>query len=354
LTSISEKAGRWLLYSGIQDTSGGVARYYRADTKENAAVSTEITGYAASALIYLHGLTGHSAYSEAAGRSAQFLACSSWDHQSSTIPFEPSSSKAYFFDLGIIVRGMLAVWRLAGQPELLSGAQRAALSMAFDFLGDGEFHPVIRLPEKEPLDREPGRWSLNPGCYQLKAALAWYEVAAECGEASAHRLYESTLAAGLESHGGFLEGIPDRAAVMDRLHAYCYFLEALLPVSGRAECREALNDGIGQVAALLREIGPEFERSDVCAQLLRVRLIAHHADAVPLDFHAACEEAQRTASYQAHSEDPRLSGGFWFGRKNGEMLPFMNPVSTAFGMQALTLWQMHLAGEWRFELSHLI
>jgi hypothetical protein len=36
------------------------------------------------------------------------------------------------------------------------------------------------------------------------------------------------------------------------------------------------------------------------------------------------------------------------------MLPFSNPVSTAFCLQALALWQDHQAGEWRFELPQLI
>ena len=48
------RAGRWFLESGIQDDSGGVARYYRSDVGRNAGVSTEITGYAVSALVYLY------------------------------------------------------------------------------------------------------------------------------------------------------------------------------------------------------------------------------------------------------------------------------------------------------------
>ncbi len=49
-----------------------------------------------------------------------------------------------------------------------------------------------------------------------------------------------------------------------------------------------------------------------------------------------------------------LRGGFWFGKKDGEMLPFMNPVSTAFCAQALALWDQHCRGEWQFRLDELI
>jgi hypothetical protein len=74
-----------------------------------------------------------------------------------------------------------------------------------------------------------------------------------------------------------------------------------------------------------------------------------------LDDTAAGEEASRAASFQeANSADPRVRGGFWFGRKGAQMLPFSNPVSTAFCLQALALWQDHQAGEWRFELPQLI
>jgi hypothetical protein len=85
-----------------------------------------------------------------------------------------------------------------------------------------------------------------------------------------------------------------------------------------------------------------------------VRLIAHHMGAVPLDTTAACEEANRAASFQAELEDPRVDGGFWFGRRRGEMLPFVNPVSTAFCAQALELWRQHERGEWNFEWWQLI
>ena len=156
----------------------------------------------------------------------------------------------------------------------------------------------------------------------------------------------------LSTHESFLPGDPDPNRVMDRLHPYCYFLEALLYVA--QDYKDVLARGIDRVATLLREISSSFERSDVCAQLLRVRLVAHYLNAVPLNAAAAAEEAERVARYQAHSEDVRLDGGFWFGQKGGEILPYMNPVSTAFSLQALALWAQHREGSWRFDLAQLI
>ncbi len=318
-----------------------MARFYRSDMKRNAAVSNEITGYAVSTLAYLGEI-------DATVRAARYL-LDSWDARCDTFPFEPGSNLAYFFDTGIIIRGLAAVARTTGDERYLDCARDAALSLAFDFLGDGYFHPVVSLPEKQPLPHET-RWSRSPGCYQLKSALAWREI----GDAQATKLFETELKSALENHELFLSAEGDREKLMDRLHAYCYFLEAALFEAQRPEVRSALAQGIDRVAALFREIAPQFERCDVCAQLLRVRLIAHHLGAVPIDENAAAEEAERAARFQSDSDDPRLRGGFWFGWRSGEFLPYMNPVSTAFALQALQLWREHQFGAWRFELHQLI
>ncbi|MGH9557965.1 MAG: hypothetical protein ACRD30_01905 [Bryobacteraceae bacterium] len=350
MTSRAQQAGCWLARSGIQESNGGVARYYRSDLERNAPISAEITGYAVSAFAYLHSLDGTAGHGDAAIRAARYLADEVWDRESHTFHFEPESPHAYFFDIGIVARGLMSAWRLSGDEHFRERAHQAALSLAFDFLGDGVFHPVISLPGKQPLAYEP-RWSRQPGCYQLKSALAWRDL----GDEHASRLFGLALDSALATHDLFLSGEADRERLMDRLHAYCYFLEALLAVSDREEPRRALDSGIHRVGALLREVATDFERSDVCAQLLRLRLIAHHLDAVPLDEPAAREEAERAACYQiGGAEAHRLRGGFWFGKKCGIMLPFVNPVSTVFCLQALALWEAHCAGRWRFGLHELI
>jgi hypothetical protein len=306
-------------------------------------------------MVYLHSLSGQTAYLDSAIRAARLLTEQAWDRDSSTFPFEPGSDRAYFFDVGIIVRGLLAAWRASGDEEFLARAREAALSMAFDFLGEGVFHPIISLPDKQPLPYEP-RWSRKPGCYQLKAALAWREI----GDEHATKMFESVLAYSLATHSAYLPKAlasePDRHDVMDRLHPYCYFLEGLLAVAGREDVRHALGTGVAQAGALFREIAPEFERSDVAAQILRVRLIAHHLGALPLDEKAAREEAAFAQSCQAAPEERnlRLRGGFYFGKKRGALLPFSNPVSTGFCMQALELWDQHETGRWSFDLQQLI
>jgi hypothetical protein len=357
--SYLQSASKWFLQSGIQEESGGVARYYRTDSGVNARISTEITGYAISALAYLYRRTGESECLQAARKAAGFLTERAWiaDHQ--IMPFEfPKTDAAepphaYFFDSGIIVRGLLALHRIDRDPRLLRAAVNCGTSMKRDFLNGDAIHPILVLPDKTPLTYAPS-WSRSPGCYQLKSAMAWDDLAAATGDESLRICYDNALESALRTHTGFLSAASDKQNLMDRLHAYCYFLEALLPRLHLESCRQAMHGGLEEVSRMLREIRPDFERSDVCAQLLRLRLFAAHAGAAELDTNVAEEEAQWCASYAASASDPRIDRGFWFGRKGGEMLPFVNPVSTSFAMQALDMWQLFTAGKFEGDRHELI
>jgi hypothetical protein len=348
-----QAAGRWFLHSGIQEASGGVARYYRSDLGKNAPVSTEITGYAVSALIFLHERTGGGpAYLDAAVRAARFLTRVAWDAKLGTFPFELAANSArgpalaYFFDCGIIVRGLLRAWRVTGETEFLDTAIAAGRAMLTDFQAGQAIHPILALPDKRPLAWEP-RWSASPGCYQLKSAMAWHGLFEATGVREFQCGYEAALKAALENDRAFLPGDSDPLRIMDRLHAYAYFLEGLLPVLDRPECARTFRDGVERAGGYLREIAPVFARSDVYAQLLRARLVGVARGVLPLDEASAAHEAEQAASFQIASDDPRISGGFQFGRKQGVALPFVNPVSTAFCLQALALWEDRTSGRTR-------
>src|SRR6185369_6961472 len=115
-----------------------------------------------------------------------------------------------------------------------------------------------------------------------KSALAWHDLHKITGEPNFLNWYENLLAESLRAHQSYLPGA-EGDDVMDRLHPYCYFLEAILPRAERAEVTSVLKLGIDRVAQYVREFGTRFVRSDVIAQLLRVRLLADRAGAVRLD-----------------------------------------------------------------------
>ena len=317
-----------------------MARYYRVDTEQNRPVSTEITGYAISALLYLHDLTADQRYLDRALAAARFLVRDAWRADLGTMPFETDPpALSYFFDCGIVVRGLLAAWRAVRSPEFLDCAIAVGRSMARDFRAPDGWHPILTLPGKTPLERDAASWSRMPGCYQLKSAMAWRNLHEATGDTEFRDLYRESIDLALANSASFLPDSAGRLKTMDRLHAYLYFLEGLVPAVKEPRCALALAGGIRQVSCLLREIAPEFARADVHAQLLRIRILADAAGAEPLDREAAAREARALVEFQAASADPRIDGGFWFGRKNGAWLPHVNPVSTAFAIEAQDLWE---------------
>lgn len=336
-----QRAAEWFVHSGIQEPGGGVARYYLANLGENRPVSTEITGYAISTFVYLHSLTGDECYLNRARLAARFLVDQAWDAGSRSMPFELNPARyTYFFDCGMIIRGLLSYWRVSGQDEFLDAAAAVGRAMAGDFAAGDDFHPVLSLPEKSPLPRNQFRWAHAPGCYQLKAAMAWWDLADATGDDKFRDPYRQVLEYSLRTYRDFLPGHPDRQSVMDRLHPLCYFLEGLLPVAGDARCAEAIRDGISQVTHFLHDIAADFVRSDVYAQLLRMRLYTDAAGILALDRNQAACEAASLAEFQIASADARTNGGMYFGRRSGVWIPHVNPVSTAFGLQALAMWDV--------------
>jgi hypothetical protein len=326
LLSQLRAAGEWLARSGIQLPSGGVARYHRADAGLNQNISTEITGYAVSALVFAFRETEDREFLDAATRSAHFLTRAAWDAPNAAMPFEiDPAAFTYFFDCGIIARGLMALWRVTGKCELVDAAQAMGHSMARDFArNDGAHWPVLSLPDKTPLGLDPSRWSRTPGCYQLKSAVAWRELAAITGDAAWSDLYARALESALLSHESYLPGHSDPHQAMDRLHPYLYFLEALLP---HAEHAALVRKGAALVRDYFYDLTPHFERADVAAQLLRVQCVA----SVP---QSDCDAtAARVRGFQ------RADGGYYFGRKAGEWIPHVSPVPTAFAMQALEWYE---------------
>ena len=345
---LQDEVGRWMLMSGIQHESGGVARYFLSDVRRNMPPSTEVTAYCAAGFLLLHERTGETRYFEAGLKAAHYLTDLAWDPESCSIPFECEGNGpkyGYFFDTGIIVRGLLSMWRKWGHKRILSIALECADFMANCFFAGGEYSPVITLPDKRCLDCESWGWSQNPGCYQLKASLAWRELGEITREDRYSRLYDSMLNRCLQTYTSFLPGSEDDVKVMDRLHAYAYFLEGLLPEIDRPGCRQALREGIVWLDGYAKKVQPKFLRSDVLAQLLRIRLFADQARVLPVHVHAIEEEAAEIRRFQSHDTDSALNGGFWFGKKLGKIEPFMNPVSTLFCFQALDMWERYQEGE---------
>ena len=352
----------WQLHSGIVQSGGGVARYYRSDRKVYAPVSNEITGYYVSSMLHAHETSADSRYLNRAAESARYLVHGAWDRSTGTFPFEPTGSDGagftYFFDSGIILRALVSMWEATDDQAYLNRANETAETMWNDFVDEGRIHPILSLPDKCPVP-QTARWSTSSGCYQLKAALGWNELGHATGRRKWRDRYLYALRSCLAGHEEFIDSESQDPCVMDRLHAYCYFLEGLFPAITEqtryaGQALAALRYGTRFAGQCLRNVSPVLLRSDVCAQLVRVRLKAEALGFEALDQDHVVEEVAMIRSFQAQHADRRIDGGFYFGREGNTPRPFINPVSTAFCVQALSMWDEYCSGELGRETSKLI
>jgi hypothetical protein len=327
LNQVLSAAGRWMLHSGIQRPGGGFARYYRSDENRYLPVSTEISGYALSTLLYLFQRTGQEEFRAAALQVGEFLLRDGWNSQLQLYPFETSEgdpTRAFFFDTGIIVRGLAWLYRETQEERWLDAVRAGAISLERDFrVGPpGVYHPIISLPDKAALPWHPW-WSRNPGCFLLKAGLAWLDAADLCGEAGFREHYAALREFSIRHADELLDLETEREKLMDRLHPLGYFLEGLQAEPEPSLAAVLLERG----EALLQQLSPQFERSDALAQLLRIRLLLGGA--------VSDTQLAHLAGFQYESDDAALQGGFAFGRRSGSFTPHCNPVSTAFCLQTL-------------------
>src|SRR6185436_18909050 len=107
--------------------------------------------------------------------------------------------------------------RATGRDEFLEVAVEIGNAMARDFAAAGDYHPILALPDKQPVERDPLRWSRAPGCYQLKAAMAWWDLQEATGDHRFRQFYDDLLETLLRTYDSFLPGHPQQEQVMDRL-----------------------------------------------------------------------------------------------------------------------------------------
>lgn len=351
---------RWLLTSGIQDESGGVARYYKTDERSYRNISTLTTGFYISALLKANE-NGETEPLDRALKSGRFLVDRAFDANLELFPVELNSdgersvAEARFIDCCIAARALLHLWQATGDQVFLDRAERCGVALRTRMSRvDGSFFPLLDLTSGEP-GSGTDSWSVEAEVYQLKSSLAFLELSDATGNREFNTSTEMMLNWCLKTHEGFVRGDDDPENVMGRLHAYCYFLEGLLPVAAEnMKASNALQRGILEVENLMQEVAGTYQRCDVLAQILRLRLYADRIGIMELDAGQAEREAMLIEQFQHQSTDPKVDGGFAFARRNGQLAPHVNPATTAVAIQALAMWEQAEDGAFREPWQALI
>lgn len=335
---------RWLAISGIQDQSGGVSEGFREETGEYAPISTTATGYYIAAQLWSQRFS-RGALPATASRAGGFLLERAFDMSAEMFPLhlgdndEEQARLAYFFDCTVVVRSLVQLWDSTKDTAFLDCAERCGLALHSRMpTVDGAFFPIYDL-KTDRAYADTGSWRVEMDVPQLKGGLALLELYKATGRGEFEHDAEALRKWCLQRHESFLPGEVDDAKIIERLHAYCLFLEGLLPgVALDAESGRVLQFGILRVENFLDEFGAELQRCDVIAQILRLRLYADKLGLMELDYKRAEEEATAIIEFQTQSVDPKTDGAFTLFRGTAQSRPQLDLTATVFALQALEMW----------------
>ncbi len=290
------KAIAWL--DRVTEPDGGVRRRIDMSTGELGTISTEITGYAAHLFAWLALVTERSEYTERAKLHADWI-IALWGapyNDRRFLPFEPGSDLTYFFDCGIASRG-IQMTSLAGKLPIYALIANSLATYMLRFHDGKIYRPICnRRFDRVIVDR--GWWSSEPGPHQNKAGLAigatpWKP------EASSEPIIDGNL-----------------------FHPLAYWGEWLL-LSG--SLHRAAN-----VAAHIEPWTTDLYRCDALAQSLRLRMLLDNEDI----------GARVDVEDKLVSEFQDSSGGFWFAKRGGEIVPHLSTHATIFAIQAMVMSEM--------------
>ncbi len=135
---------RWLTRSGIQDESGGLARYYRATENKYEAISTAATGFFISGLLRCAEYSPESPPKQATA-AGRMLIEKAYDMEAGMFlsdlePTEDNPRKwAYFFDCLIAIRALIDLWRVTRCYSVLLACHERSYS----------FRPALAHPLRD-------------------------------------------------------------------------------------------------------------------------------------------------------------------------------------------------------------
>jgi len=345
---------RWLGYSGIQTPSGAVADFYHVENRVYSETSTLSSAYLLDALLKLVEMEDE--VPDFVTVTAEYLMNQKRDEETqffvSSDPIGDYGPLASLFDCGVVMQALAGLSELSRNYEFVTAAERCGTAFLTRMSRvDGSFFPVYDLASKEALEIT-GDWKTEAGVHLLKSANAARFVHDLTGNGDLRDIAGFMVRWAVRDHEGFLDVDEPAAKMTERMHGYCCFLDGLLPTASRdLMVMQTLQGGFLDVEERTAALASTYERCEVTAQMLRLRLFCDLMGIVELDQTAAEQEAESLLSFQIYSDDPAANGGFSPAKIDGVRVPIVATRATAYASQALEMWSDQadcaFSGDWK-------
>jgi hypothetical protein len=299
----------WLLHSGIRirngPKKGALYGWKNLNPPSYPFIYNEITGYAITSFLYIYSELGEPEALEAAKDSGNWIVKNIRSSSSSYLLPEGSiethnfnqkgdlSNQIYAFDNGMIIIGLVNLYKVINDTSLLKYAEKMAKSLIERFFDGSKLIAVLdRLyrPITNSTNLNDGgddiKWSTISGAYHCKLSLALLDLSVLTNNDMYSKVSNSLceFAQKLQKADGRFVTNPNLETVT-YLHPHLYACEGLIYAGVRQHNDSYFAAGLKGIrwaakqinsltGGLPRMIGGKFiEQSDCMAQLLRLLIL---------------------------------------------------------------------------------
>jgi hypothetical protein len=368
------KAVNWLTRSGIvntdpsrPDTYGSVNAYFDTGRDKYAFAYSEITGYAVTLFVYLYKIYNDKILQDRAIDASKWLmekaldrnlggCLCRYDHDDRD--FEPR--RVCTFDNGMILNGIVSLYRITRNSDLLEFAMKIANWLIFDMQNeDGSFNVrYVYFKEKPRIGFSYNKWSSQTGAFLCKTSLGLLNLYDVSGEKIYREAAISSGKAALRFQHRDGRFITNALQGYTHLHPHCYTCEAMYVLGNYLHDSEFVESALQGTQWALgvmnstygfptlyspNEIVVKGERNDINAQATRL-LILRQLNGFETPNRTIERCIENMLRFHMHSSDQRLDGAFTYGfdEEKGVEVSHPNSWVTMFAVQALTMYMRNL------------
>lgn len=358
----ASKARNWLLNSGIQNQEnnnlkGSFNCWFDTETKTYPFVYSEITGYALTALTYLDDeetknravITANWLKSIAQLDNKGFLCL----YSSTKNEFYEKENQIYTFDTGIIINGLLNLYRITKENSILESAKKAADWLVEIQNPNGSIHPRFNR-DYNKIDNDSNSWSTISGSFHCKISMGMLNLFDITKDERYKIFVERICNYSLEKQTKEGRFNTYENQVGTNLHPHCYSAEGLLAAGIYLKNERYIEAAAKATEWILKNqkeesITPRIfinngfnynERTDVISQTLRLTIIMKELGYLKEDYDINIKRTfNRLISLQSQKNKDNQEGGFFFGNlSSGKEAKHINSWCTMFAMQAIKLY----------------
>jgi len=360
----------WLISSGIQNKKtklkDSVNAWYDPIKKKYSFVYSEINGYFMTTMVFLYKRTRQKKYLEFGLKSAKWLIKNAQDKNGGfkclfvidkNSKYSFKQNKIYSFDNGVILNGLVSLYKVSKKPFLLKSAKKCAdwiIKYCID--NSSLVKPVYDIEDNKFFDSDKD-WSTTSGSYHTKISIGLANLFTVTKNFfyldSAKKICDKSLE--FQKSNGRFVSFPYKGGT--NAHPHCYSAEGIWVlgkflnkkkylISSKKAAKWILStqNHSGRIARLfLLDTSVYHQRIDAVAQAIRLALIhdlenKHNILKPKNKLNKLIKILLKNQNLKTNNK--KIKGSFIWGKNSdGSMVRHSNSWVTFFAIQALYLYQ---------------